>query len=175
MDNRAENHFKLASLIKAICLCALVSFCSASLYADDWILAAVPFSASASQAELESAQKAAKDLPSLILGCLEGRGGHLLEESEIERRVRYELKEERKELFTQLSSEIRSRDAIMFNSGSKKQKKQLAKESDKKIEEIRKKISYNLQKDANPLGEDPSVKKSVCAINPKVVYVSDER
>lgn len=175
MDNRAENHFKLASLIKAICLCALVSFCSASLYADDWILAAVPFSASASQAELESAQKAAVDLPSLILGCLEGRGGHLLEESEIERRVRYELKEERKELFTQLSSEIRSRDAIMFNSGSKKQKKQLAKESDKKIAEIRKKISYNLQKDADPLGEDPSVKKSVFAINPKVVYVSDER
>ena len=175
MYSRAENHFKNASLIKAICLCALVSFCSASVFADDWILAAVPFSASASQSELESAQKAAIDLPSLSLGCLEGRGGHLLEESEIERRVRYELKEERGQLFAELSNEIRARDSIMFNAASKKQQKKLAKESDKKIEEIRKKISYNLQKDANPLGEDPSVKKSAFAINQKVVYVSDER
>ena len=175
MDNRIKKHFQFISEIKALCLCVLVSFCSAFLYADDWILAAVPFSASASQSELESAQKAARDLPSLILACLEGRGGHLLEESEIERRVRYELKEERKELFTELSNEIRSRDAVMFNAGSKKQKQKLEKESDKKIAEIRKKISYNLQKDANPLGEDPSVKKSAFAINQKVVYVSDER
>ncbi|MBO6099900.1 MAG: hypothetical protein J6P07_01025, partial [Spirochaetaceae bacterium] len=58
---------------------------------------------------------------------------------------------------------------------TKLQQKKLSKESDKQIEEIRKKISLNLQKSSNPLGEDPSVKKNIFAINPKVVYVSDER
>ncbi len=145
------------------------------IHADEWVLAAVPFSVSASQSNLDSAQKAAVELPALILGCLDGRGGHLLEESEIERRVRYELKEERKELFNELSSEIRKKDAIFFDEGSKRQKQKLTKESDKKIEEIRTKISYNLQKDAEPLGLDPSVKTSPFAINQKAVYVSDER
>ncbi|MBO4758535.1 MAG: hypothetical protein J5505_00585 [Spirochaetaceae bacterium] len=180
MEKQIKKHFdffseKLFSEIKAVFLCLLVFLCPAFVHADDWILTAVPFSAKASQAELESAEKAATDLPSLILACLEGRGGHLLEESEIERRVRYDLKEERKELFTDLTNEIRARDVIMFNTDSKRQQKKLSKESDKKIEEIRKKISLNLQKASNPLGEDPSVKKNIFAINPKAVYVSDER
>lgn len=175
MDKQIKIYFRLISKLKTPVFCLLISLCSTLLFAEDWILTAVPFSAKASQSELESAQKAAVDLPSLILGCLEGRGGHLLEESEIERRVRYDLKEERKELFTDLTNEIRARDVIMFNTDSKRQQKKLSKESDKKIEEIRKKISLNLQKASNPLGEDPSVKKNIFAINQKVVYVSDER
>lgn len=175
MDNRIKRYLKFSPGIKTVIVCLLVFMCPFFLSADDWILAAVPFSANASQAELESAQKAANDLPNLILACLEGRGSHLLEESEIERRVRYELKEERKLLFSELSNEIRSRDAVMFNASSKKQKKKLEKEADKRIEEIREKISYNLQKDSNPLGEDPGVKKSSFAVNQKVVYISDER
>lgn len=175
MNNCIKRHLNFSHEIKAVIVCLLISIYPFLLSAEDWILAAVPFSANASQAELESAQKAADDLPGLILACLEGRGSHLLEESEIERRVRYELKEERKLLFSELSSEIRNRDAVMFNATSKKQKKKLEREADKKIEEIREKISYNLQKDGNPLGEDPSVKKSSFAINQKVVYISDER
>ncbi|NLK46888.1 MAG: hypothetical protein GX297_09615 [Treponema sp.] len=157
-------------------LCIFMFLCPFFLlFADEWVIATVPFSFSASQVGKESAQKAADELPSLILSCLDGKGSHLLEESEIERRVRYELKTERKELFANLSSEIRSRDAIMFNAASKKQKQKLEKESDKRIEEIRKKISINLKKNANPLGEDPSFKKRPFSVNQKIAYVSDER
>ena len=142
---------------------------------ENWIMAAVPFTAGTSIDSQEALESAAETLPRLLLDYLEGSGNRVMEDDEIKNRVLFSLMTERQELFNQLSSELRSRDAIMFNSSTSIEKRKQKKESTARIEELQKKIRTNLAKATDPLGIDETVKKKDLPVGQKVAYISPLR
>ncbi len=138
-------------------------------------MAAVPFTAGTSVDSQEALELAAETLPRLLLDYLEGSGNRVMEDDEIKNRVLFSLMTERQELFSQLSSELRNRDAIMFNSSTSIEKRKQKKESVARIEELQKKIRTNLAKATDPLGIDETVKKKDLPVGQKVAYISPLR
>lgn len=166
-----------------VCVTVFALFCAVSLCADasallntqrEWVIAAAKFTVTPSQTAQSQLEDASVLFPKLLLDYFEGSVGRIMQESEIERRVRYELLQERQTLFKSLSDEIRSRDTILFSAKTKAERKKATKESDKKIEQIKKSINVNLQKASDPLGVDPSFTPSLLRPN-EVRYVSLER
>ena len=142
---------------------------------ENWIMAAVPFNTGTSIDSQEALEHAAETLPRLLLDYLEGSGNRVMEDDEIKNRVLFSLMTERQELFNQLSSELRNRDSIMFNSSTSIEKRKQKKESAARIEDLQKKIRTNLAKATDPLGIDETVKKKDLPVGQKVAYISPLR
>ncbi|MBO4731576.1 MAG: hypothetical protein J5597_02040 [Spirochaetaceae bacterium] len=142
---------------------------------ENWTMAAVPFTAGTSTESQEALEQAARTLPGLLLDYLEGSGNRVMEDDEIKNRVLFSLMTERQELFDQLSNELRTRDAVMFNSSTSTEKRKQKKQSDARIKELQEKIQNNLAKAANPLGIDETVKKKDLPVGQKVAYISPLR
>ncbi len=147
-----------------------------SVTAQSWVLSAVPFEyRTTSKTSGDSVRAAAEELPKLVLAELQGRGSRILEESEIEQKILYDLRQERQELFIQLSRNIAEKDELFFANDSAYGKKKLEKQKDAEIILVQKQIEDNLKKAANPLGtflnEDPKNKKK----NQKAEYISELR
>ena len=157
--------FFLFFLINAVLFCT----------EENWTMAAVPFTAGTSLDSQEALERAAETLPRLLLDYLEGSGNRVMEDDEIKNRVLFSLMTERQELFNQLSSELRNRDAIMFNSSTSIEKRKQKKESATRIEELQNKIRSNLAKATDPLGIDETVKKKDLPVGQKVAYISPLR
>ena len=157
--------FFLFFLINAVLFCT----------EENWTMAAVPFTAGTSLDSQEALERAAETLPRLLLDYLEGSGNRVMEDDEIKNRVLFSLMTERQELFNQLSSELRNRDAIMFNSSTSIEKRKQKKESATRIEELQNKIRSNLAKATDPLGIDETVKKNDLPVGQKVAYISPLR
>ena len=142
---------------------------------ENWTMAAVPFNTGTSIDSQEALEHAAETLPRLLLDYLEGSGNRVMEDDEIKNRVLFSLMTERQELFNQLSSELRNRDSIMFNSSTSIEKRKQKKESAARIEDLQKKIRTNLAKATDPLGIDETVKKKDLPVGQKVAYISPLR
>lgn len=144
--------------------------------AQNWVLSAVPFEyRSTSKTSGDSVRAAAEELPKLVLAELQGRGSRILEESEIEQKVLYDLRQERQELFVQLSGKIAEKDELFFAAGSAYGKKKLEKQKDSEIAQIQKQIEENLKKAANPLGAFAAENTKSSRKNQKIEYLSELR
>lgn len=111
---------------------------------EDWILAAEKFTFS--QTAVEPAIKAvAQTLPSLILEQMaENMVRFDTAQASMDKEL-YDLRSARLSLFLQLSKAIKSRDAVFLNNYSNFRLKSKVKTEEKKIAEIQKKISDNLE------------------------------
>lgn len=158
----------------AVCIVFFFGTVSPAI-AEQWTLAAVPFTLSLSPNLPEEVEEAARSVPKLILDYLEHRGNRTMEESEIERRTLYELRQERQSLFNQLTERVTQRDSIMFSKAPKSERKKKTKEADVAIKSLQEQIHLNLLKAADPLGVDPSFKTDIFNQKKTVQYVSSER
>ena len=154
-------------------LCFLLC-CSSLLCAEDWTLGASAFSVesrSASSAE----QKAAVDLPRLLLEKIGKDAEHILSGQELLEHELYELQTKRLSLFLQLSREIRLRDSLVLSEKKpNKLKKKLAAEEEK-ILEIEEKIKANLAEAEQKKAGVPETAESHSSLTQSIVlYQGDE-
>ena len=158
--NSSQNKlYRIFSLIYGAVIVLSASPLSAASSEKKWIVAAEKFSITRNTEEVDSVKSSVQEmLPERIVENLSSSSYRtILSDEELDRTL-YSLKNERISLFLQLSSAVRTRDAVFLNNYSDRQLKAALKDEEKKINEIQKKIDDNLllQKEA----EEKAQKKS---------------
>lgn len=155
-------------------LIALIVSCCSFSFSEDWTLAAMKFNFSQNVSHSSLEEKAAEDIPALILEKI-GQGSlHVLSYEEQTDRDLYDLQTKRLSLFLQLSREVKIRDELVLKETSSKKIKKKITESDAKILEIESQIKDNLAKASArkallPSENAPAVLKTVA------VYEKDNK
>lgn len=120
--------------------------CAAFCFADSekkWILAAEKFVLTQKNSD-KSLEAVCSSMPSLILENFAENMERMPRSRENLDRALYDLQKIRLSLFIQLSKEVQTRDAVFLNNYSERKLKSKLKEQDKKIENIKKQLSENL-------------------------------
>ncbi len=135
---------KAFSVLKSLTL-VLILLIPANLWADDWVLAAQAFTFAQKNTPSASALHSAQSLPQLILEQIATGSSRELPESEVLDRTLNTLQTERISLFLQLSKEVKTRDALVLTTESKRKLAKKIAAEDEKIAEIQAKIDENLK------------------------------
>ena len=114
------------------------------LFSEDWTLAATKFEINESilttEAEKSGLEIISEQLPSLILDYLPQNITRTVFPEEMFQRDRYKILRERQSLYSSLSSQIKSRDALVFNHTDLELKRKIE-NSERTIENTVKKIN----------------------------------
>ncbi|MBR1912637.1 MAG: hypothetical protein IJ828_09825, partial [Treponema sp.] len=163
---------------------SLISFFLISctvVFGEDWILAAMKFDFSQNVSHSSIEERAAEDIPALILEKIGLGSLHVLSSAEQEDRDLYELQIKRLSLFLQLSREVKLRDELVLNKNSTRKLKKKISDADTKILELETQIKDNIAKASArkslEVSENiPEVLKKVTLYekNSKSLYVADD-
>lgn len=140
---------KFRAVRKILVSLMLGSLCIPRIFpADDttWTIAAQKFSLARGQKESAVFDSIAENLPAAILEKIARNQSRSVLPPESLERIRYDLRAERQSLFLQLSGEHKKRDSLFMGDYSQRRLEAKLKEADKKIAEIQKKISANLER-----------------------------
>lgn len=117
---------------------------------DKWIIAAEELSIISSENKTTvnaSVIAAAKQIPQLILGHVTEGMQRIVVSSEQFERDKYNLLKQRQSLFSEYSSLVQKRDAVIFSKVSKDEVKQKIAEAEEKIKEVKEKILKNIEEE----------------------------
>lgn len=117
---------------------------------DKWIIAAEELSIISSENKTTvnaSVIAAAKQIPQLILGHVTEGMQRIVVSSEQFERDKYNLLKQRQSLFSEYSSLVQKRDAVIFSKFSKDEVKQKIAEAEEKIKEVKEKILKNIEEE----------------------------
>lgn len=117
---------------------------------DKWIIAAEELSIISSENKTTvnaSIIAAAKQIPQLILGHVTEGMQRIVVSSEQFERDKYNLLKQRQSLFSEYSSLVQKRDAVIFSKFSKDEVKQKIAEAEEKIKEVKEKILKNIEEE----------------------------
>lgn len=114
--------------------------------AEDWILAATPFSFSQKEEHSSLTLAKASLLPQLILEQIADNSIRMTTNEEMLERTLDSLVTERQSLFLQLSKEVKTRDALILSETSKRTLKKKLAAQDEKIRDLKERIDENLGK-----------------------------
>ncbi len=133
-------------LIKKLFLLVLIFFSLiTALFCEDWTIAAQKFTYSNSLDENSVNDAILELLPSQILEKLGQSIVREVHPDEKLERIRYDLRKSRLSYFLQLSTAYKKRDSIVLYDYSERTRAKKIKEQEKSINEIKKKISDNLE------------------------------
>jgi len=110
-----------------------------------WVIAAQKFTYTKGQEDNSITSATAESVPANILERINKLLVRNVYPDEKLERTRYKLRNERQSLYLQLSSEYKKRDALLLNNYSSVKLKKNIRDEEKKIQEIRDKISENLE------------------------------
>ncbi|MCM1321034.1 MAG: hypothetical protein NC176_02810 [Treponema brennaborense] len=129
---------------------------------DTWILAASALKTTqyGEAAADSAAEHIASLIPSLIIEYLAADSVRTLGDDEIIARRTYELHEKWNALFSSMTKQIQSRDALLFSRNSASELSEKQKESEKKIAELENDINGSFEQEANLIPEYEAEKKS---------------
>lgn len=119
------------------------AFCFAADSEKKWTLAAEKFVLTQKKSD-KALDSVCSSMPSLILENFAENMERMPRSRENLDRALYDLQKNRLSLFIQLSKEVQTRDAVFLNNYSARKLKSKLKEQDKKIENIKKQLSENL-------------------------------
>lgn len=129
------------NVLSFIAVCIISASAS---FADDWVLAAMKFDFVQNVSHSSLEEKAAEDLPSLILEKIGLGSSHLLSFNEQIDSELYDLQTKRLSLFLQLSREVKIRDELVLQENNIKKLKKKISEQDEKIKQLEMQIKENL-------------------------------
>ena len=109
----------------------------------EWVIAAQKFSFTKNKTGTVEDGMAVM-FPSRILEKLSSNMYRNIKKEETKERELYKLRQEINSLFLQLSSEVKKRDSLVLEKYSQSELNRKLADADKKVEEIKKKLSYNL-------------------------------
>ncbi|MCQ2593044.1 MAG: hypothetical protein MJ188_09705 [Treponema sp.] len=117
------------------------------LFSADWIVGAEAFSVTQNQKFMVGSisQAIETGLPEKLLDKLSSNLYRTIGDDELYTRELSKLRQDRQSLFLQLSSEVKKRDALVFENYSQSELKEKILEQEKKIKEIQKKIDESLE------------------------------
>ncbi|MCR5762342.1 MAG: hypothetical protein K6G00_03040 [Treponema sp.] len=158
----------------------IIAGCSVS-FSEDWTLAAMKFDLSQNVSHSSLEEKAAADIPSLILEKIGLGTFHILSYEEQTDRELYDLQTKRLSLFLQLSREVKLRDELVLEKNSAKKFKKKIDAAESKILDIESQIKDNLEKAAArkallPSEDMPAVLKNIAIYeeNKKNLYEAED-
>lgn len=146
------------------------------LFSEDWTLAATKFEINESilttEAEKSGLEVISEQLPSLILDYLPQNITRTVFPEEMFQRDRYKILRERQSLYSSLSSQIKSRDALVFNHTDLELKRKIE-NSERTIENTVKKINESKNEELLLIKNFESNKKEKNKITDVVLYQND--